>query len=150
MLHAPVLLGDAGAPRIAEVADADALVPISPKARLGPFRAGVRFAGYYYCAQGRLDATLTIDALRGDDLEGRVEFLQASSGTRGVFRVRGTYDDATKQLFLEGGDWVTEAAGWAPLDFEGRVGQTGTLTGRVVGTGCGTFYLSKRDAAAAP
>lgn len=119
-----------------------------------PFERGDRFRGHYWCSKGRSELALVIEDFSEDTVEVTAE-LDVRAGGRtppafGSYRMRGTWDARSRTLRLKSDRWLEQPAGHEMVDLTGTVAPSGTISGRVVGSGCTTFSVAPerlRDAA---
>jgi Protein of unknown function (DUF3592) len=109
-----------------------------------PAEADARtWRGFYSCAQGDTGLEVTLRRLGQGRLEGTLSFfpLPANPGVpRGCYRVTGQAD-ATGGIEIRGGPWVRQPPGYYAVDLTGRVGEDGSLSGRVIADACSQFQL---------
>lgn len=127
-------------------ARADAEPPPAVAASDLPFERGHRWSGHYFCAQGRTELTLVVEAVDGEEVEVLFEFSFPGSSTHdpadGSYRMRGVFDRRKQSLRLKGERWIDQPDGYAMVDLVGTLSRSGALHGTVSGPGCSTFSLS--------
>jgi hypothetical protein len=87
---------------------------------------------------------VTLRHLGQDRLEGTMSFFPLPSNpgvARGCYRVTGEADGATRGIVLRGGQWVRQPPGYHSVDFNGRIGADGGISGQVLSAECGQFQL---------
>lgn len=142
VVEAPVLSASAAASAMAAFArDAGAS---DDDDESGELHEGARYTGDYKCPQGPTSMTLAIEGVTGKAVRAVFEFHHVPSGTRGSYRVRGTFDAETGALTLKKDSWISRPAGYAMVDLEGQL-RGAALKGKILAEGCGAFSLKLED-----
>ena len=133
---------DASAP----IAIEPTATPQRPTAENAPFQPGARYAGSYWCAQGKTKLTLTVDEVDGDVLTVIFAFDFAGgpgyAAAAGRYSMKGSFDQKGDRLVLHPLKWIEQPAGYTMVDLTGNVSRTGGINGTVGGPGCTTFQVS--------
>ncbi len=144
VVEAPVMSASAAALAMAPyIRDAE---PAEEDDAPGELHEGDRFAGEYMCPQGTTKMVLSIDAAapgkRG--LQAIFEFHHEPTSVHGSYRMRGSFDAETGRVELMHDSWVRRPMGYDMVDLEGRL-RGGTLKGRILTKGCGSFSATLED-----
>ena len=111
------------------------------------------WAGYYDCAQGRTEITLTLtgtpdaESKGVTDLAGTFAFspLPSNPSARaGSFRMVG--DLTSGSVALRATSWIVQPQDYVTVNLEGTLNRTSplTLTGAIDGPGCTDFSVTKQ------
>lgn len=148
-VEAPILSASAAeafrdAGRVAVAPTVSASVDPPKRDHPSPFHPGDAWTGSLVCAQGRASLALRVVSVQGDEVRALLDFTRATTGVSGRFSAVGTYNETSRQLRLQGEDWVARPPGAPLLDLDGRLASDQkTYTGRAVGPGCGFFHLRR-------
>ncbi len=119
--------------------------PRRPSAENAPFEPGARYAGSYWCAQGKTPMTLVVDSVEGDVVTFVFSFdfggNASSPAASGSFLMKGTFDKKVDRLSLRQLRWIEQPEGYVMVDLTGNVSRTGGISGTVGGPGCTTFQV---------
>ena len=77
-------------------------------------------------------------------LQAIFEFHHEPTSVHGSYRMRGSFDPETGRVELMHDSWVRRPMGYDMSDLEGRL-RGGTLKGRILTKGCGSFTATLED-----
>lgn len=112
------------------------------------------YQGHYVCAQGETGLALRIAATGATRVTARFYFHAVKANPsvpRGCFAMTGRYDPATRHLTLAPEGWVVRPHGFVQVSLSGTVSaDAARIAGLVIGPGCTTFSLQRRNATPVP
>lgn len=101
--------------------------------------------GSYFCAQGETGMELKIAEPVNGQVEAVFSFFPAEGGPpieSGSFRMLGSEQNGT--LVFRQQEWIEQPQGYVMVDLGVATVGNDTMTGRVAGSGCGDFSVTKQ------